>query len=166
MISAVVAIAKNNVIGNVNDLPWYLPADLRHFKELTTGHSVVMGRKTLESIIARLGKPLPNRQNFVITRSGTTSVPDVSALHSPEDILSIQNDLFIIGGAEIYRQTLSMINRLYITEIDAEVAGDTFFPEIDYSQWQEVSREAHLADEKNPYNYSFVVLERIKDAAE
>lgn len=158
MISLIVAKAHNNVIGSKNDLPWYLPADLRHFKEVTTGHTVVMGRTTFNSIVSRLGKPLPNRQNVVITRDEDFSHHEVAVIHSIHEIKEL-GDVFIIGGAEIYRQTVDMADRLYITEVAADIEGDTYFPVLSAS-WQEISRESHTADEKNQYNYDFVVYER------
>ncbi len=159
MISLIVAKAQNNVIGSRNDLPWYLPADLRRFKELTTGHTVVMGRKTLESILARLGHPLPDRRNIVLTRQ-QVSYPDVEALHDLREIERLDDDVFIIGGAEVYAQTISMADRLYVTEVKAEINGDAHFPDIDRGTWQEMTREPHFKDDKNQYDYDFVVYAR------
>ena len=163
MTSIIVAIAKNNVIGKSNDLPWYLPADLKHFKEITTGHTVVMGRKTFDSILARLGKPLPNRTNIVVTRDKTFESPGAIAVNSLEEVLNFNDsqELFIIGGAEIYKQSLEKADRLYVTEVDAEIDGDTYFPVIDKNIWHETSRDTYAADEKNPYDYAFVVYERL-----
>jgi dihydrofolate reductase len=158
MISIIVAKANNNVIGSKNDLPWYLPADLRHFKEVTAGHTVVMGRTTFQSIISRIGKPLPNRKNVVMTRDLEFSYPGVTTIHSLDQIKEL-GDVFIIGGAEVYSQTIEMADRLYITEVHADIDGDTYFPALD-SSWREVSREKHQADEKNPYDFDFVTYER------
>ncbi len=158
MISLVVAKAHNNVIGSKNDLPWYLPADLRHFKEITTGHTVVMGRTTFNSILNRLGKPLPNRENVVVTRDPDFTYHEVTVIHSIEEIKDL-GDVFVIGGAEIYRQTVDIVDRLYVTEVDADIEGDTYFPDLAAS-WQEVSREHHESDEKNQFDYDFVVYER------
>ncbi len=159
MISLIVAKARNGIIGSNNDLPWYLPADLRHFKEVTMGHTVVMGRKTFESILQRLGKPLPDRKNVVITRDRLFSYPGVTIIHDVADISTL-GDCFVIGGAEIYRQTINMADRLYITEVHADIEGDTFFPDIN-SSWKEISREQHQADDKNQFDYDFVVYEAI-----
>lgn len=159
MISIIVAKAQNNVIGSKNDLPWYLPADLKHFREITTGHTVVMGRTTFESIVATLHKPLPNRKNVVITRDQTFSYPDVDAIHDIESIHDL-GDVFIIGGAEIYKQTIDMADTLYVTDVHADINGDAYFPTID-SSWQEISRDPHQADDKNQYDYDFVIYKRI-----
>lgn len=160
MISLIVAKAQNNVIGSRNDLPWYLPADLRRFKELTTGHTVVMGRKTLESILARLGHPLPDRRNIVLTRQQAL-YPDVEVLHDVREIERLGDDaVFVIGGAEVYAQTISMADRLYVTEVKADIDGDAHFPEIDRQTWQELTREQHFKDDKNQYDYDFVVYAR------
>lgn len=153
----IAAVARNGIIGSKNELPWYLPADLKHFKELTTGHTVVMGRKTFESIIQRLGKPLPDRKNVVITRDKSFTYPDVEVIYDTDEIARL-GDCFVIGGAEIYKQTLPMANRLYVTEVHAEINGDAYFSDID-EQWVEVSREVHNADDNNLYDYDFVVYE-------
>lgn len=163
MLTAVVGMAHGNVIGRQNDLPWYLPADLKHFKQLTTGHTVVMGRNTCDSIIARLGHALPNRKSVVITRDKTYQPEGVTVVHSVEEALHlVDGEADILGGQQIYEQTLPYLDRLYITEVDADIDGDTYFPEYDSSQWREVSRESHSKDDKNPYDYSFVVLDRIR----
>lgn len=164
MISIVVATARGNVIGKANDLPWYLPADLKHFKQLTEGHTVVMGRKTFESIMARLGKPLPNRRNIVITRDPDYKAPGARVVYSLEAALREQkadDQLFVIGGAQIYEQALSLVERVYLTQVEADIQGDAFLPELAASQWQEVSSEPHQADERNPHNYSFKVFDRV-----
>lgn len=160
MISIIVAVSQGNVIGSKNDLPWYLPADLKHFKTVTNGKTVVMGRKTFESIVTRLGKPLPNRRNVVITRDAKFSYPGVEVIHSVADVKKL-GDVFVIGGAEIYRQTVEMAHVLYITQVKTNVEGDTFFPTL-YSKWREKTRESHKADDKNPFDYDFVVYERRK----
>lgn len=162
MICAVVAMAHNNVIGKSNDLPWYLPADLKHFKDLTTGQSVIMGRKTFDSIMSRLGKPLPNRQNIVITRDNSYTQDGVTVAHSLEEAveLAASKDVYIIGGAQIFDLAMPKFDRLYITEIDADIDGDTYFPQIDGNKYIEVSREHHDKDDKNQYGYSFVTLDK------
>lgn len=162
MLSIVVASAKNQVIGQSNDLPWYLPADLRHFKDITTGGTVIMGRRTHDSIIQRLGKPLPNRRSIVITREGL-SLDGVVFVHSIQEAIAASEsdaDSFIIGGAQIYQQALPYVQRIYMTEVDADIKGDTYFPAIDKNEWEETSREPHRKDDKNPYDYSFVTLQR------
>ena len=161
MISLIVAKAENNVIGSRNNLPWYLPADLRRFKELTTGHTVVMGRKTFESILARLGTPLPNRRNVLLTRDITAAPEGVDVVHDIESVRSLEGTVFVIGGAEVYRQLLPYAEKLYVTEVKAQIDGDVYFPAIDLREWREVSRESHKKDEKNQYDFDFVVYDRI-----
>lgn len=163
MISLVVAKAHRNVIGRSNDLPWYLPADLKHFKEITTGKTVVMGRHTSDSIIARLGHGLPNRTNIVVTRNTAYHPEGMTIIHSLDEALMHDpaTELMVIGGAELYRQTIDRADRLYVTEIDLDIDGDTFFPRIDPSIWCEVARESHSHDDLNPNDYDFVVFDRI-----
>lgn len=156
----IVACADNNVIGSKNDLPWYLPADLKHFKELTVGHTVVMGRKTLESIIQRLGHPLLDRRNIVVTRQTDFSPAGVEVLHDIAAIKKLSGDVFIIGGAEIYDQTIDIADKLYVTEVKADIKGDTYFPVIDPGVWREVSRQAHVKDERNEFDFDFVEYQR------
>lgn len=163
MISLIVAIAHDNVIGRSNDLPWYLPADLKHFKDITTGHTVIMGRNTYESIAARLGGPLPNRHNVIVTRNQDLVVPGATVAHSLEIALdeNENGEVFVIGGAEIYAQSFLHADKLYITEVDADiVGGDTFFPAIDPTIWRETSRESHAQDDRNEFDYAFVTYER------
>ncbi len=160
MISIIAAMAENRVIGVNNSLPWRLPADLRHFRQLTTGHHVIMGRRNYESI----GKPLPERHNIVVTRNPAYRAPGCQVKHSlAEALQSIQNDpeVFIIGGAEIYRQTIGDADRIYLTLVHADIKGDAYFPEFDAREWHEISRTRHEADERNPYAYSFVIYDRI-----
>lgn len=163
MISIIVARAKNGVIGSQNDLPWYLPDDLKRFKELTTGHVVIMGRKTYESILKRLGKPLPNRRNIVITRDAAFVADGAEIVHSLDEALEVTGDqeVFIIGGAQIYELALPRIDRLYITEINAEIDGDVYFPTIVAEEWQEIARQPHPQDEKHSYAFDFVSYQRI-----
>jgi dihydrofolate reductase len=164
MAAIVVAVAHDNVIGKSNSLPWYLPADLRHFKEVTTDGTVIMGRKTYESIVERLGKALPNRRNIVVTRS-EHSAPDAEFVNSIEKALQLaadDEDVFIIGGAQIYEQALPLADTIYLTEVDADIDGDTFFPTLDENEWQEVARESHKKDDKNEYDYAFVTLQKVK----
>lgn len=158
MLSIIVAKARNNVIGSHNDLPWYLPADLKHFKQLTTDHTVIMGRKTFESIVTRLGKPLPDRRSVVLTRDTGFLYPGVEVIHSVDLIRRFDN-AWIIGGAELYRQTIDLADQLYITDVHADIPGDTYFPLLG-TEWRETSRETHRADDANPFDYDFVVYER------
>lgn len=154
-------MAENRVIGIQNTLPWRLPADLRHFRQLTTGHHVIMGRRNYESI----GKPLPDRHNIVLTRNPAYRAPGCQVKDSLDAALQdIQNDpeIFIIGGAEIYRQALGLADRIYLTLVHAEINGDTYFPEFDRHDWKEITRTRKEADERNPYAYSFVTYDRIK----
>lgn len=167
MIALIVAKAANNVIGNSNDLPWYLPADLKHFKELTTGHTVIMGRKTYESIYNRLHGPLPNRRNIVVTASMPVLPEGFERAASFDEALRMaggKGTVFVIGGATIYKECLDRgcADTIYLTDIPQDIAGDIYFPVLDRQAWRETSREAHAKDEKNPYDYSFITLERRK----
>jgi len=158
IVSLIVAVSTNNVIGKNNQLIWHLPADLKHFKQLTTGHTVFMGRKTYDSI----GKPLPNRRNVVISRS-VDKIEGCEVAASLEEALQLsqeEKEVFVIGGAEIYRQVLPLAHRIYLTQIHQDFDGDTFFPSIDFQSWQETSREDFSPDEKNPFSYSFITLNR------
>jgi dihydrofolate reductase len=158
MIKLIVAISKNRVIGDSNKLIWHLPADLKRFKEITGGHSIVMGRKTYESI----GRPLPNRRNIIITRDTSYEVEGCEIVNSiDEALLLTANDCFVIGGGEIYKQTLNIADQIYMTVVDEEFEGDTTFPELS-TAWYISSKEDHLADEKNPYNYSFLFYEKFE----
>lgn len=162
LVSAIVAVAKNKVIGKDNQIPWYLPADLAYFKRTTLEHHVLMGRNSFHSI----GKPLPKRTNVVITRDRFFTATGVLVAHSVEEALGIaydngENEAFIIGGGAIYRESMDLWDKLYLTEVDMMPEGDVFFPEIDPAEWREVWREAHAADEKNSCAYTFCVLEKI-----
>ena len=159
VLSAIVAMAENRAIGKNNQLPWRLPADLRHFKEITLGKPIVMGRKTYESI----GRVLPGRQNVIITRQPSFQVPGAEVVCSPDaafKLLAPAAEVMVIGGAELYRELLSRFQRIYITLVHAVIEGDSFFPDLDPAEWREGVREDHGADEENVYPYSFVVLER------
>ena len=151
------AIAKNKVIGKDNNLIWHLPADLRFFKQTTKGHTLIMGRKTFES----LGNPLPHRDSLVVTRNASYTSDGITVFHSLESALAHAEQkglekVFILGGGEIYRQSMNIANKLLITEVHTEFVGDTYFPEIDPEMWKEISREEHKADEKNKYDFAFV----------
>ena len=168
MLSIVVAKAKNNIIGKDNKLKdnkllWNLPEDLKHFKELTTGHTMIMGRKTFES----LGRVLPNRKHIIFSQNPDFKVDNenVEVVHS---LLQIQNlieekeEVFVIGGAMIYNFLMPYVKKMYVTEIEKEFDGDTFFPVIDNNIWKETSREKGIKDEKNNLDYYFLTYERIK----
>ncbi len=158
-ISLIWAMASNRVIGANNALPWRLPADLRHFRHLTLGHPVIMGRRNHES----LGRPLPGRRNIVITRQAGYGAEGCTVVGSVEEALRAaagDTEIFIIGGATIYAQTLDRADRLYATLIDAAVPGDTLFPPFDTREWVEIAREPHPADAENPFSYVFVTWDR------
>nr|MBS0036688.1 dihydrofolate reductase [Saprospiraceae bacterium] len=160
-ISAIAAMSKNRVIGKDNQIPWYLPNDLKYFKKKTTGHHLLMGRKSFRSI----GKPLPNRVNIVLTRDPFFMASGIIVAHSVEEALNIaknaeEDEFFIAGGGEIYRQCLPITDRIYLTEIDLVVEGDTFFPELPEGQWKLIAEDPHPADEKNKYAYNFKVYQK------
>jgi dihydrofolate reductase len=155
IISLIAAMANNRVIGKDNQMPWHLPADLGHFKAVTLGKPVIMGRKTYESI----GRPLPGRRNIVISRNSDYKVEGCDTAISLEEAMELVNEveeLMIIGGGHLYSQAMPLADRLYLTFIDLNVGGDTLFPEFEHLKLTEVKREKHLKDEKNPYNYQFV----------
>jgi dihydrofolate reductase len=159
LVSLVVAMDEKGVIGRDNALPWHLPADLRYFKTLTMGKPLIMGRNTYESI----GRPLPGRQNIVLTRDSGYQAPgcDVCAgLEQALDLAGSAEEVMIIGGGALYESAMELADRIYLTEVHAEIQGDTWFPEIDRASWRELRRERHTADAKNAMDYSFVVLER------
>nr|AIA10822.1 dihydrofolate reductase [uncultured bacterium] len=161
LISLIVAMAHQRVIGYKNQLPWHLPADLRHFKAITLNKPIVMGRKTYESI----GKPLPQRTNIILTTDPAYEAAGCQVIHTPMEAMEIASEaeeLIIIGGSRVYAAYLPFARRIYMTVIEAEVKGDTFFPELDEAGWELVSREDHVADEKNSYGYRFLVWESLK----
>lgn len=158
MLSLIVAKAENNVIGKDNKLLWHLPEDLKRFKNLTTGHTIIMGRKTFES----LGRVLPNRKHVVFTQNPNFKVDDanVKVVHSLSDIqeyVEDKNENFVIGGEKIYNLLMPYVSKMYITEIHKDFDGDTFFPNVDLESWKETSREKMNADD---FDYDFVVYER------
>ena len=160
-ISAIVAVSKGNVIGKDNDIPWYLPADFKYFKQVTMGHHILMGRKCFESI----GRPLPKRTNIVITRNPFFIGSNILVCDSIEAGIEIarsngEEELFIIGGGLIYEQTADLWDKLYLTEVDLAVEGDVFFPAIKPEEWSELSFKYNAPDEKNEYAYTFKVFER------
>ena len=162
IISLIVAAAKNNVIGKNGEMPWYLPEDLKYFKNTTWGMPIIMGRKTFESF----KKHLPGRKNIVITRQSDWKADGAVTVKSLDDALFLANETdakeaFVIGGGEIYRLAFERTKRIYLTRVDAEPEGDTFFPALDETIWRLVSKKDHPADEKNKYGISFQVWERI-----
>lgn len=166
-IGVIVAAAANGVVGRDNALPWHLPEDLKYFKRMTLGKPVIMGRKTFESI----GRPLPGRRNIVITARPGFGAEGVEVAPTLDAALALARaaakqagatELMVIGGARIYAQVISGADHLYVTEVHAEVEGDTYLPPVDWGQWREVSREFHGASGDNPYDYSFVAYERRK----
>lgn len=160
MISMIAAVTDNGVIGHHGGIPWHMPADLRYFKTTTMGHTVVMGRKTLQNILDVLGTPLPGRDNVVLSHDPEFHVDGVTTVSSVEAVPTAYPDAMIIGGATLYEQFMPFAGRLYMTEVHTTLEGDTYFPHIDMQEWKEVFREDHTADERNQYDYSFVTYER------
>jgi dihydrofolate reductase len=159
-IAVIVAVAEDNVIGSGNSIPWYCPEDLQYFKRTTLGSPVLMGRKTYQSLKI---KPLPGRQNIIVTRDPELTCEGCDVVTSVESgvrLVSAEEKLFIIGGADIYRQSLSLAEELYITYVDVKIEGDRFFPEIDMSEWNLVREQTHHADEKNPHTMIFKFFTR------
>lgn len=151
-LSVIVAVAKDNVIGLNNTLPWHLPEDLKRFRALTTGHHIIMGRKTYES----LGRLLPGRTTVIVTRNLHYKIEGALIAHSLEAAIALcqnDNEPFLIGGAELYQHGLELANKLYVTEIELEVAGDAHFPALEMSQWQESAREAHVSEKGLKFSY-------------
>ena len=162
MLSIIVAKAKNNIIGKDNKIIWHLPEDLKHFKNITTGHTIIMGRKTFES----LGRVLPNRKHIIFSNNPSFNVNEenVKVVHSLleiQDLIEGKEEAFVIGGAMIYNFLMPYVKKMYVTEIDKEFEGDTFFPKIDDNMWKETSREKRIKDDKNNLDYYFVTYERI-----
>lgn len=159
MLSLIVAIGENNEIGKGGKMPWHLPADLKHFKALTLGKPVIMGRKTFEAI----GKPLPERRNIVVTRNPDWHTQECETAASLTDALVLAagaREIMLIGGGELYREALPRAQRIYLTRVHSRFEADTFFPALDSAEWRETAREDHAADEHNPFAYSFTILER------
>jgi dihydrofolate reductase len=159
IISMIAAIGKNNVIGTKNSLPWKLPADMKHFVQITKGKPVIMGRKTFESI----GKPLANRINVIITHDYDFEAEGCVIAHSVDEALKAAEgaeEALIIGGAQIYKEFLPLATKMYLTKIDAKFNGDAYFPEYNLEEWEETAYEEHESDKDNSYDYAFVVLER------
>jgi dihydrofolate reductase len=159
-ISFVAAMSKNRVIGKGNKIPWNMPADLKHMRKLTEGKPLIMGRKTHESI----GRPLPNRKNIILTRDKNYKSEGCIVVNTQVEALKAaegSEEIIIFGGEDIYKIFLPSADRMYLTIIDALIEGDAFFPEYKKEEWKEVSREKHEKDDKNPYDYVFLVLDRV-----
>ncbi len=158
MISLIAAMDNNNVIGYENDMPWNLPNDLKHFKEVTSHHTVIMGRKTYQSI----GRPLPNRKNVILSRSGFQTDDDVEVISSIEEIQkrAETEEVFVIGGGTIYEQVLPYADRLYITRIDAEFKGDTYFPKFNEDEWEVIDEKEGILNDRNEYKHTFYTYSR------
>lgn len=159
-ISIIVAASENDVIGTNNTLPWHLPADLKYFKQLTTGHTIIMGRKTYESI----GRPLPNRRNIVISRNTHFKAEGIEIIHQLDDLQQLINpdeESFIIGGDLIYRQSMDLADKIYLTRVHTTIQdGSAFFAKPNPDIWQKISTEFHAADDKNPFDYTFEVYQK------
>lgn len=163
-ISMIAAMTKNRVIGKDNDIPWHLPDDFKYFKETTKGHYVIMGRKNFESLPHKF-RPLPDRPNVIITRKGKYNGEGAHVVDSLDKALDLakqngETETFIIGGGQIYEIALNISDRIYLTEIEAEIEGDVFFPEFDKSQWKETSRKHHKADDRHKFAFDFVIYEK------
>lgn len=159
MLSLIVAVGERNEVGKAGKMPWHLPADLKHFKTLTLGKPVIMGRKTFEA----MGKPLPQRRNIVVTRDEGFRAADCEVAHSFTDALVLAAgvpEIMVIGGAEIYREALPRAQRIYLTRVHAGFDADTFFPTLDPADWRESACEDHAADERNSFDYSFLIMQR------
>jgi len=159
IISIIAAMDKNRLIGSQNGLPWHLPADFKHFKEVTLGKPVLMGRKTFESI----GRPLPGRKNIVISRSGfkTDGIESVDSIDAGLELVADAEEVMIIGGANIYEQVISQAEKMYLTYVDTECVGDAWFPEFNQADWVKINEQLVKADEKNNYNFTVVTYKRV-----
>jgi dihydrofolate reductase len=160
MISIIVAVASNNAIGKDNDLLWHLPNDLGRFRKITTGHTVIMGKRTWESLPKR---PLKDRRNMVLTDDPSDRFEGAVVVYSVDDVLAMcdpEDENFVIGGASVYRQFLPLCDRLYLTRVHKDFEGDVFFPQLDPADWHLVSREDFSPDEKNDFSYSYLVYDR------
>jgi len=162
-ISIISAVAKNGIIGIKNGLPWKLSGDLKYFSKLTTGKNVLMGRNTFLSIVNIIGKPLPNRKNLVLSET-KDGIAGAEILDSWQKVIDLAKttEIFIAGGANVYKQALPYADKLYITEVDSTPNGDVSFPEYNKNDWKLISEESHLKDNNNEYNYTFKVYERKK----
>lgn len=162
-LTLIAAISNNNVIGNNDTLLWHLPVDMKHFRETTTGHTIIMGKKTFNSI----GKVLPNRKNIVLTRDTAFTFPQIEVSHSSESLFSyyknLEEEAFVIGGGEIYSQAMPYANKLIITHVIVSLKGDTYFPFIDETIWEKLTEEKRNADEENPFEVVFTIYTKKKE---
>lgn len=161
ILSIIVAAAENNVIGRDNGLIWKLSADLKHFKALTTGHTIIMGRKTFESI----GRPLPNRRNVIISRNSAYRAEGCEVVESIDDALKLvedENESFIVGGGTIYKALWDRAERIYLTRVHTRAEGDTFIPELETGRWELLGQENFPADDRNEFAYSFITYQRVQ----
>ena len=168
IISLIAAMDKNRVIGQNGRLPWRLPADMRRFVDLTLGKPVIMGRKTYDSLPPRF-RPLPGRLNIVVTRNVDYKAPGAIVAHSVEEALSAAGEveeIVIVGGADLFRRLMPVVNRLYLTQIHGTAEGDVFFPEYDHVRWREVYRQEHSTDERHPYAFTWLILDRIEKSTD
>ncbi len=164
MISFVVAMDRNRLIGAGDGLPWRLPDEMRRFKEITMGHAVLMGRKTYETIPEKF-RPLPGRTNIVLTTQREYEAPDCLVVNSLQEALTAvpaDQELMVIGGAHLFYELMPVVDRLYLTEIDGDYSGDVYFPDLDLSEWREVAREEHPRDDRHDSPFSFFILDRIR----
>ena len=166
IVSLIAALTTNRVIGKNNDLPWRLPDDMKYFMQTTSRHTVIMGRKNYDSLPEKF-RPLPNRVNIVVTRQKYFDAPGCAVVNSLEKGIELartanEKEVFNIGGAEMFKLGMPFTQRMYLTEIQTELQGDTFFPEIDSSNWKEISRNHHAADERHAYSFDFVVYDRLR----
>ncbi|OHA41707.1 MAG: hypothetical protein A3G59_03170 [Candidatus Taylorbacteria bacterium RIFCSPLOWO2_12_FULL_47_20] len=161
-VSLIAAVAKNGAIGNKGKIPWRLSDDMKYFATVTNGHTVIMGRKTYESILKHLGKPLPNRTNIVVTKQENFNASGCIIAENLDAAIKavLSEKIFVIGGSQIYEAALPFADKLYITHVDAETDGDAFFPKIDHRKWVKTWEECHTKDDKNDYNYCFAIYER------
>ncbi len=164
IVSLIAALTTNRVIGKNNDLPWRLPDDMKYFMQTTKGHTVIMGRKNYDSLPDKF-KPLPNRMNIVVTRQKELKAPGCTVVHSLDKAIELakaanENEVFNIGGAELFTLGLGNADRLYLTEIHTEIQGDTYFPILNKSEWNETSRTHHAADDRHAFAFDFVVYNR------
>ncbi len=160
IVAMVVAIAENRAIGKDNQLLWHLPKDLKHFKQITAGHTIIMGRKTFDS----MGKPLPNRRNIVISRNKDLELPGAELVGSVQEALALcaadEEEVYIIGGGEIYKMAMPLTDKIYLTVVQHSFDGDAYFPEIEPGEWKETASEYHAPDEKHQFGFTFSTLER------
>lgn len=163
----VVAMDDNRLIGRNNDLPWRLPDDMRWFREKTMGKPCIMGRKTYDSLPAKF-RPLPGRLNIIVTRNPDYEAPGAVVANSVDDALQAAGEveeIIIVGGADLFRRLLPVVDRLYLTRVHGAAEGDVFFPDYDAAQWREMYREEHLADDRHPYAFTWLILDRITEAS-